>query len=106
MNIFQKVNARHKIICVLVLISVAFSSAIASLASKWWTSEEYGHGLLMPFIAGYIIWQRWDEIFSQELKSNLLGIFVIHRPTARAGISIGPAFTHGLRIRDMNIQRR
>jgi len=77
MNIFQKVNARHKIICVLVLISVAFSSAIASLASKWWTSEEYGHGLLMPFIAGYIIWQRWDEIFSQELKSNLLGIFVI-----------------------------
>ena len=29
---------------------------LRKLAGQWWTDENYSHGLLMPFIVGYILW--------------------------------------------------
>ncbi|TCK07545.1 VPLPA-CTERM-specific exosortase XrtD [Marinobacterium mangrovicola] len=63
----------------LLLLSVllVYSEAIYGLIIQWWTSEEYGHGLFMPFVAAYIVWQKRDQISEQPLSSNLTGIPIL-----------------------------
>ena len=29
------------------------------LWSEWWSNESYSHGILIPLIAGYLVWRRW-----------------------------------------------
>ena len=61
----------------LVAVTIAFSDGLSTLISKWLNSEEYGHGLLMPFVSTYILWLRRSEIFAQPLKGSWLGALVI-----------------------------
>jgi exosortase len=44
----------------LIACAVAFAYAIVfpRLGLFWWTDENYSHGLLVPFIIGYILWSE------------------------------------------------
>ena len=35
-----------------------YSTVLAKLAYDWWTDDNYSHGLLVPFVIGYIVWHR------------------------------------------------
>ena len=37
-------------------IAFAYATVLAKLVNDWWNDENYSHGLLIPFIIGYIIW--------------------------------------------------
>src|SRR6185503_17445465 len=37
----------------------------------WWTDENYSHGLLVPFIIGFIVWQERKRFTEQQRKSAL-----------------------------------
>jgi exosortase D (VPLPA-CTERM-specific) len=39
-----------------------FSAVLPKLLQDWWADENYSHGLLMPFVIGYIIWAEWDRL--------------------------------------------
>jgi exosortase len=42
-----------------------YFNVLRSLVSDWYVDENYSHGLLVPFIAGYAIWQnreQWHDI--------------------------------------------
>jgi exosortase len=41
---------------------------LLKLGSDWWNDENYSHGLLIPFIVGYILWQE-RERFSKTPTS-------------------------------------
>ncbi len=37
-------------------VGFVYVAVLGKLAGQWWTDENYSHGLLMPFIIGYILW--------------------------------------------------
>ncbi|MDQ3806174.1 MAG: archaeosortase/exosortase family protein, partial [Acidobacteriota bacterium] len=48
----------------LVASSVAFVywGVMVRLAHFWWEDENYSHGLLIPFVIGYILWTERDAL--------------------------------------------
>ncbi len=44
---------------------------------KAWDSEEYSHGYLIPFIAGFLIWQRKNEIAEISSRKSWAGVLIV-----------------------------
>lgn len=51
-----------------------YGFVLVKLGHDWWTDENYSHGLLIPFIIGYIVWTTREK-FAREAAnpSTLLG---------------------------------
>jgi exosortase D (VPLPA-CTERM-specific) len=47
--------------CVAVALGYAFRDGLARMIATWLTTEEYSHGIVLPFLAGWLIWQRRTE---------------------------------------------
>jgi exosortase len=58
------ISARQLWKPLLVAAAVAFAywGVLARLGRFWWDDENYSHGLLMPFVAGYILWAGREKI--------------------------------------------
>lgn len=39
-----------------------YASVLAKLSHDWWVDENYSHGLLIPFVIGYILWSERDKL--------------------------------------------
>ncbi len=48
----------------LVAASLAFlyADVLTKLGRDWWTDENYSHGLLVPFVIGYIVYLEFDRL--------------------------------------------
>jgi exosortase len=56
---------------VLALICVVFftyATVLVRLAHDWWSDENYSHGLIIPFIIGYILWLRRDRLAEEPSR--------------------------------------
>lgn len=49
-----------------------YSTVLAKLGADWWTDENYSHGLLIPFIIGYILWMERDTLAQTTQRANVL----------------------------------
>jgi len=55
-------------------IAFAYATVLVKLSRDWWNDENYSHGLLIPFIIGYILWTQRDKFArSSDHPSLLLG---------------------------------
>jgi exosortase len=45
-----------------------YFDVLRRLTSDWYNDENYSHGLLVPFIAGYALWQNRDELRATAIK--------------------------------------
>lgn len=54
-------------------IAFLYATVLSKLGRDWWTDENYSHGLLVPFVIGYIVWQAWPEIRRRCEPSAILG---------------------------------
>lgn len=45
-----------------------YFDVLRRLTSDWYNDENYSHGLLVPFIAGYAIWQQRERLSALALK--------------------------------------
>ncbi len=63
---------------VLVLTAFFWSywPSLMDLWSIWQRSDEYSSGLLVPFLAVYILWSRRHDISQCRIKPSVWGIFV------------------------------
>jgi len=43
-------------------LAFVYATVIAKLGVDWWTDENYSHGLLVPFVIGYIIYLEYDRL--------------------------------------------
>jgi len=61
----------------LVLIAFLWSywPGLAGLWNLWQRSDEYSSGLLVPFLAIYILWSRRNNIAQCHIKPSVWGIF-------------------------------
>ncbi len=63
----------------LILIAVLIWSywpTVSSLWSTWMQTDEYSSGLLVPFMAVYVLWMRREEFGKFAFKASITGVFV------------------------------
>lgn len=55
-------------------IAFTYATVFVKLGRDWWNDENYSHGLLIPFIIGYIVWSQRDKLArTQQQPAILLG---------------------------------
>ncbi len=45
-------------LAIAVALAFVYFSVLLKLGGDWWNDENYSHGLLIPFVIGYILWQE------------------------------------------------
>src|SRR4051812_9284056 len=75
MSLRDAKNSAFPIIAVAVAVAFAFLYApvLAKLGVDWWTDENYSHGLLVPFVIAFIIWNQ-RELLAASLKRPNTGL--------------------------------
>jgi exosortase len=49
-------------------VAFAYWGVLARLGRFWWEDENYSHGLLIPFVVGYILWTERDRLAGLEKR--------------------------------------
>jgi exosortase len=49
-----------------------YFTVLQKLGRDWWNDENYSHGLLIPFIIGYILWQERERFQEAETRPALV----------------------------------
>lgn len=64
---------------VLVAAALAFlyANVLAKLGRDWWTDENYSHGLLVPFVIGFIVWAEFEALKKVVEKPKILLGFAV-----------------------------
>lgn len=55
----------------------AFRTGVDYSAREIWNRPEYGHGLIIPFIAAFLVWQRRDELERRPFSGSWVGVLVV-----------------------------
>jgi exosortase len=53
-------------------ILFTYAAVLVKLSRDWWTDENYSHGLLVPFIIGYILWLQRDKLAAEPARPSVL----------------------------------
>jgi exosortase len=59
------------------LIVLCYLPVLVGLVRVWDADEDMGHGFFVPVIAGYIAWQRREELMALEWKPNYFGLALV-----------------------------
>ena len=64
-------------IILLLGIAVVYAGIFQNLYLDWMDDPNYSHGLLVPFISGYFVWQQREKLENLKIKPLNSGIFLI-----------------------------
>jgi exosortase len=53
---------------IVLALSFLYFSVLQKLGRDWWFEENYSHGLLIPFVIGYIVWLEFGNLKSVREK--------------------------------------
>ena len=71
-------EALWKPVAVILALLFLFATVLPKLFLDWWSDENYSHGLLMPFVIGYIVWAEWGRLHRSEREPNAkLGLAIV-----------------------------
>jgi exosortase len=59
-------------LAVISAIFFVYASVLAKLSHTWWVDENYSHGLLIPFVIGYILWAERDKLRQGRYKPSMV----------------------------------
>src|SRR4051812_38136255 len=45
-------------VAIAVALAFLYFTVVVKLANDWWHDENYSHGLLIPFVIAFILWQE------------------------------------------------
>src|ERR1035441_1909641 len=60
-----------------ILLVVCYASILTALVSQWSNDADMGHGFFVPVIAGFIAWQKRDQIADKVAKPNWSGLAIM-----------------------------
>ncbi|MBI4460999.1 MAG: exosortase [Acidobacteria bacterium] len=61
---------------ILTLATLAlYAQVIRELFADWWTNPDYSHGLVLPFVAAYLMWRRREQWNRQSAAPSNIGLF-------------------------------
>ncbi len=58
-------------------ITILCWSALSYMSDIWFSKDEYSHGVLIPFITLYLIWQKLPELTACRFTGSWAGTFVV-----------------------------
>lgn len=58
-------------IAVCAALLFAYATVLRKLGHDWWTDENYSHGLLVPFVIGYILWTNRQQLKQERSRPSL-----------------------------------
>jgi exosortase len=59
------------------LLIVCYAPILYRMGVQWATDENMGHGFFVPVIAGWIAWQRKDQLLTTPPKQNAWGLVLV-----------------------------
>jgi exosortase len=69
---------RHwKALVLTILVGILYRGVLGELVFEWWDNPDYSHGLLLPFVIGFLIWNRREQLAAIAPVPRDLGLFVI-----------------------------
>jgi exosortase len=60
-----------------VLLIGCFAPVLGRLIRQWNHDPDMGHGFFVPLIAGFIVWQRRDQLAMVKPKPNMWGLALV-----------------------------
>lgn len=57
-----KIRQFWKPLAIVAAIVFVYAVVLSKLGQDWWTDENYSHGLIVPFVIGFIIWLEFDNL--------------------------------------------
>ena len=78
MTIYQ-LSKYHLVLFVVLVLGIVgiYAGILQNLYLDWMNDPNYSHGLLVPIISGYFIWQERDKLGKLEVKPATSGILLI-----------------------------
>ncbi len=75
----SKFNLQWQPLIIGLSLIFLYANVLARLGNHWWTDENYSHGLLVPFVIGFIVWIEFDELKKAAKNPSIWlgGIIVI-----------------------------
>ena len=74
----QKLRSIYVHILIIAVPFVAlYYHTIGKLIADWAHDANYSHGFLIPFITGYMIWQKQHELEDLPIKPTHWGLMLI-----------------------------
>ncbi len=68
-NVFNPKNI-WKPLAVAAALAFLYAGVLTKLGADWWTDENYSHGLLVPFVIGYIVYANFDDLKNATGKAR------------------------------------
>ena len=53
-------------VAIAVALAFVYATVLEKMGRDWWHDENYSHGLLIPFVIGYILWQERQQFQSSK----------------------------------------
>jgi len=66
----------HLFLC-LLLVAILFARVIYGMGKEWISDDDMGHGVFVPLVAGWLIWQRREELRALRLAPAWWGLAVV-----------------------------
>ncbi len=60
-----------KILAIVSALGFAYATVLGKLGHDWWSDENYSHGLLIPFIIGFILWSQRERLTRTALRPSM-----------------------------------
>ncbi len=57
-----------RVLAISFAVIFAYATVLVKLANDWWVDENYSHGLLIPFVIGYILWLQRDKLTNADSR--------------------------------------
>jgi exosortase len=61
----------YKAIAIAAALAFVYFTVLPKLVSDWWHDENYSHGLLIPFVIGFILWQERKRFADVDARPSL-----------------------------------
>ena len=74
-DIFQRYLPWH--LAVLAALAAAYYTTVSGMVFDWGHDENYSHGFIVPFIAGYFFWQNRKRIAEVTARPDIAGLLVV-----------------------------
>jgi exosortase len=59
------------------LLVACYAPILYRMANQWATDDNMGHGFFVPFVAGYVVWQKREELAATPARTNWWGLVIV-----------------------------
>lgn len=67
-----------KLLIIAAIFIIAYIPTLQWMWDRWWAADSYySHGVLVPFVTAYLIWQQKEELAKIKIKESQWGLALI-----------------------------